>query len=160
MSETRIEWGAELSWPDGHSEVRTATDRRDAEFTAWNETRSGSKLPDVTARPVQRTVVIGKWEPVGQSEDGPETTLDGWPGGDPVDLLWNTLHAVAPENGSWRPTTGTDLYTTNPFRPVPWFDNALKSLTDRRGNGVRGGVHLEVDSPGIYRVRRALTLGV
>lgn len=74
------EWGAELTWPDGHVEVRTRSSisgqqyqRRDAELSVANNNRhrdgdhaEGDTLPKVTARLVARAITTTPWAPVAQ----------------------------------------------------------------------------------------------
>ena len=91
MSETRIEWGAELTWPDGHSEVLGYhTDERRLAETRVNSQEYREDLPKVTARLVQRTVVVGDWGAVEEPEPEPDergfTVLVGTSDGDPIEV--------------------------------------------------------------------------
>lgn len=68
---TRTEWGVRLTWPDGHSEVRTHDrmtgrpyQRRDAEVVALHIGDSrGLGETDATAEVVARVVTTTEWAP-------------------------------------------------------------------------------------------------
>ena len=62
---SRTEWAAELTWPDGHTELRADGDsRRSAEVSVDHHNDPDTDLPKVTARLVTRTVTTSAWVPV------------------------------------------------------------------------------------------------
>lgn len=58
-AKTYTEWAVELTWPDGHVEVKRRDGRAEAEYSA--RMRNDLFENGVTAKVVTRTVTVTEW---------------------------------------------------------------------------------------------------